>query len=596
MTIRHGLSLLCVASVAWSALAPGWRGDGDGDGRSASPSSSASSKVLGSCEANACEAAAGDGMLPAVSTEVVALRLPDADPASGKSRHYAANHWFHVAEFHLHNHARLGRAAALPSARRAPTTDAANEHVVIVQLAHQKWKAQLTPMTRLLLAAAYTDGTIGRVSYAPPGTLVDDDDGGGGGGGGGAPKRPGETGSRSRVRCGWGRDSWHASTSQPVEERFVWDAGEEKTGCERRAARRVTTPAAEMNVAMGAVKAERGEWAPSRRDVASLRNTLRLLCAPPPARIIPGSNPDANARRTSGTRGDDAHARAVTALGDAPCLAFDEPADWRHAVIYQRDTGRRLEDVDRVALDLENALGWGWRVSVITHHDRLPPCMLAKCLGRARVLVTPHGFQSMLYLMLSPGALLYEVFPHRYYKHGYKRAALEWGLAHGMTLSPARGWTAEVISRGFTTAKCMSMFYCRYLARKGDVVLEARDIANIAAATEAERALGDWKAAAVEHGTALAAGAPPPAGTRVVLHSRSASRAECLAACAAKHSCQRFRLMLGEAEAARAGLGGDEEADDHGACLLRIDDRQGERDGDVIGAGIYNNKCWVPGC
>jgi hypothetical protein len=42
-----------------------------------------------------------------------------------------------------------------------------------------------------------------------------------------------------------------------------------------------------------------------------------------------------------------------------------------------------------------------------------------------------HGFQSMLYLLLPPRALLYEVFPHRYYKHGYKRAALEWGLSHG---------------------------------------------------------------------------------------------------------------------------------------------------------------------
>jgi hypothetical protein len=30
--------------------------------------------------------------------------------------------------------------------------------------------------------------------------------------------------------------------------------------------------------------------------------------------------------------------------------------------------------------------------------------------------------------------------------------------------------------------------------------------------------------------------------------------------------------------------------------MLRIDESQGEKDGDVIGAGIYNNKCWVPGC
>ena len=48
------------------------------------------------------------------------------------------------------------------------------------------------------------------------------------------------------------------------------------------------------------------------------------------------------------------------------------------------------------------------------------------CFQWVNVVPLQHGFQSMLYLLLPPGALLYEVFPHRYYKHGYKRAALEW--------------------------------------------------------------------------------------------------------------------------------------------------------------------------
>ena len=92
----------------------------------------------------------------------------------------------------------------------------------------------------------------------------------------------------------------------------------------------------------------------------------------------------------------------------------------------------------------------------------------------------------MLYLFLPPKALLYEVFPHRYYKHGYKRAALEWGVSHGMTLSPPRSAASRIISAGFTTGGCMSMFYCRYLARKGDVVLEPRDVDAIVRAVRAE--------------------------------------------------------------------------------------------------------------
>jgi hypothetical protein len=84
-----------------------------------------------------------------------------------------------------------------------------------------------------------------------------------------------------------------------------------------------------------------------------------------------------------------------------------------------------------------------------------------------------------------------------------------------MTLSPPRGWVAETISKRFTTAKCMSMFYCRYLARKGDVVLEARDIAAVARAVEAEKAAGDWKQAAVAHASSSSPSSSPPE-TRVV--------------------------------------------------------------------------------
>ena len=69
---------------------------------------------------------------------------------------------------------------------------------------------------------------------------------------------------------------------------------------------------------------------------------------------------------------------------------------------------------------------------------------------------------------------------------------------------------------------------------------------------------------------------------------------ECLAA-ARNHSCQKFKLE-------RGGDGSDDDEEEEaalergGACVLRVDSEQGERDGDVIGAGIYNNKCWVPGC
>lgn len=246
-------------------------------------------------------------------------------------------------------------------------------------------------------------------------------------------------------------------------------------------------------VLMGAAKADRGNWAPRVADVASLRQTLGRLCGASSSSASSSSSSTSGEGKSSGgesgggggvhegkysysggggkdSRSTAAEAAARATLESAPCMfgggGGGEGGDYHHVVMYQRNTGRRLEGADRAAVDLAAALGPAWRVSTVTHHERLPPCLLAKCLGNAGALVTPHGFQSMLYLFLAPGALLFEAFPHRYYKHGYKRAALEWGLSYGMTLSPPRGWLAGLISRSVTTAKCMSMYYCRYLARK----------------------------------------------------------------------------------------------------------------------------------
>ena len=74
--------------------------------------------------------------------------------------------------------------------------------------------------------------------------------------------------------------------------------------------------------------------------------------------------------------------------------------------------------------------------------------------------------------------------------------------------------------------------FCRYLARKGDV-LEPRDVDAIVRAVRAE-----------ERGGADAGGSKKTR-RRVEEHP---ARAECLAACAANHSCQRFRVASAHGE------------------------------------------------
>ena len=567
-TLTRCISLAFAAYAAWalSRLDVGF-----GLGGSSRDSDHFAGAFSGECVARAGASCALADLESAPIPRALALVAPDPDPESGKSRYYSANHWFHVCEFHIHNHARLRAHGLLPPGdgpdARAP---------IILQLADPEWLPKLVPMTRLLLALAYTDGTAASIAYAPPGTLEP-----------GADQLPASSSPssssspsippRRRLACDWSAVAWRASPSQPTTERFVVPVGV-GGACEATHAASIpssmtsdihaTRTSSRAPAAMGAVKAERGDWAPTSADVDSMRLALRRLCAP-----APGEDEGSEVRSGSNPRAEDAATSASAALESQPCATASDGDGTRHAVIYQRDVGRSLEDVEGAASSLERALGAEWRVSVVTHHERLPPCRLARCLGRAEALVTPHGFQSMLYLFLPPKALLYEVFPHRYYKHGYKRAALEWGVSHGMTLSPPRSAASRIISAGFTTGGCMSMFYCRYLARKGDVVLEPRDVDAIVRAVRAEER-GGADARWIEEDA--------PEGLK------NTARAECLAACAANHSCQRFRVASADGE-------GEDDADE-GACELRVDPEQGERDGDVIGAGIYNNKCWVPGC
>ena len=91
------------------------------------------------------------------------------------------------------------------------------------------------------------------------------------------------------------------------------------------------------------------------------------------ARPRPGEDEGFEVRSGSNPRAEDAATSASAALESQHCSATASDGDGtRHAVVYQRDVGRSLEDVEGAASSLERALGADWRVSVVTHHERLP--------------------------------------------------------------------------------------------------------------------------------------------------------------------------------------------------------------------------------
>lgn len=64
----------------------------------------------------------------------------------------------------------------------------------------------------------------------------------------------------------------------------------------------------------------------------------------------------------------------------------------RRLVIYQRDSDRRLLDLDGNIRVLQELLGPSWRVVDILHDNKHEPCWLYSQLMDADMLLTPHGY------------------------------------------------------------------------------------------------------------------------------------------------------------------------------------------------------------
>lgn len=181
---------------------------------------------------------------------------------------------------------------------------------------------------------------------------------------------------------------------------------------------------------------QRGHWFPNPGDVSSFRAKIAELCPNPPA----------------------------VSKGNTHKL-----------VIYQRDQSRRLRNEVEVLELLGStlpSLGLGsWDVRVLIHEKDRSPCSLAHALHDVDVLLTPHGFQSILLLFLPRPALLFEVFPYRYYKRGYGPLGREYGVMHAGVMSPPLGWANRLLLGLVSTEWCMADKQCRNFARGDNVLL-----------------------------------------------------------------------------------------------------------------------------
>ena len=152
-------------------------------------------------------------------------------------------------------------------------------------------------------------------------------------------------------------------------------------------------------------------------------------------------------------------------------------------LIYQRDFSRKIINIKETKSVIQSHLGPNWVVDIITHTETISPCTIIQNVRTATVLITPHGFQSILLLFQPYSSLLIEIHPAYYLKqevYGFIQA----GLRQNFDL--ARSYLAEesepttyfykkmkniLENNHYLTHDCLHNRLCRYLARKQDVLI-----------------------------------------------------------------------------------------------------------------------------
>lgn len=110
-----------------------------------------------------------------------------------------------------------------------------------------------------------------------------------------------------------------------------------------------------------------------------------------------------------------------------------------------------------------------WELQTIIHDNDRSPCELTHMLYDVDVLVTVHGFQSMLLLFLPLPSILLELFPTNYFKRVYKMLGQELGIVHGYAQAHPTTTSAKVMSTLINQQLCMELLPCRSVAREQDL-------------------------------------------------------------------------------------------------------------------------------
>jgi hypothetical protein len=156
-------------------------------------------------------------------------------------------------------------------------------------------------------------------------------------------------------------------------------------------------------------------------------------------------------------------------------------------LIYQRDQTRTILDIQQVIQSLQTSFNnnnhsnsnnnsnnnnnnnnnsSNWEIQMIYHENNRSPCELAHIFYNVDVLLTSHGFQSMLMLLLPIPSIFIEIFPALYYKSVYHKIALSLGLVHLSVPSTPTTTVEQILLSLFSYSSIKYITNHLYFARK----------------------------------------------------------------------------------------------------------------------------------
>jgi hypothetical protein len=456
----HRAVVYSIATVLVAALFSVWRAFGGFEGLAVKyPSARARQDERSSARRDARD-----------ESTLYAYVLQPSDDAKLRPR---PNHWFHFIEYHLPIEWNDGKQAA-------------NDQVsgLVLILPQRSWVEDLTPMTRFFLAAAYLKPFVVNIH-----ANVDN----------GAPQRCCDVFFSSRedlrredvYKSNYAREpnrwhvsmysdrAWAASTDQQLEDRFVLNNVRKFVGTGSSninlTASFVSPMKVDSGTGFGRTYSPVREWFATTQSVEEMRQTFETLCQTIPVSQVSG----VRFLEHGGVRNG--------------CLAPEQTEQnkndnqYRRAVIYQRNVNRKFIEFDQMESDIVRVLGPRWTVTVIIHDDDNPPCVLLQCLKETDLFITPHGFQSMLTMFLPVDAYMFEVFPTRYFWTGYKALSLAFGVRHVWAQSRPVSHLGRTLAAFHTTERCMHFYFCRYLARKGNVFFDQHGLRILRGVTDGEK-------------------------------------------------------------------------------------------------------------